>query len=139
MSALSDYLEQDLLDLIFNKDAFTGPTTYVALFTDDPTDAGSGTEVTGGSYARVLVYDNGSGSPDWTVATVDAPGWKVVNDDDITFPTATASWGTITHFAVFDASTSGNLLFHGALDEARVIGTDDVFKFLAGLLVFCLE
>lgn len=139
MSALSDHLEQDLLDLVFNKDAFTGPATYVALFTSDPTDAGTGTEVTGGSYARVLVYDNASGSPDWTVATVDAPGWKVTNDNDITFPTATAAWGSITHFAVFDAVTAGNLLFHGALDETKVIGTDDVFKFSAGQLTCRLE
>jgi len=139
MSALSDHLEQNLLDLVFNKDTFTGPATYVALFTSDPTDAASGTEVTGGSYARVLVYDNASGSPDWTVATVDAPGFKVENDDDVTFPTATVAWGTITHFGVFDAITSGNLLFHGALDESKVIGTDDVFKFSAGQLTCRLE
>lgn len=139
MSALSDYLEQDLLDLVFNKDAFTGPPTHIALFTSDPTDAGTGTEVSGGSYARVLVHDNASGTPDWTVATVDSPGFKVSNDDDITFPTATVAWGTITHFGIFDAATSGNLLFHGALDESKVIGSSDVFKFSSGNLVLRLE
>jgi len=135
MSALSNYAEQNLLDLIFNKDAFTGPSTYVALFTSDPGDDASGTEVSGGSYARVLVYDNGSGSPDWTVAAVDGTAYAVENDDDITFATATASWGTVTHVAIFDAITSGNLLYHGALDESKTIGNGDVFKISAGNLV----
>lgn len=135
MAALSDYLEQKILDLIFNKDAYTPPDTYLALFTSDPTDAGTGTEVSGGSYARVRVYDNGSGAPDWTVAAADAPAFAVENDDDITFPTATASWGTVTHFGILDAATSGNLLMHGALDESKTVGTNDVFKASAGLLV----
>jgi hypothetical protein len=134
VAALSDYLEQKILDLVFNKDAYTGPTTYLALFTSDPTDAGTGTEVSGGSYARVLVYDNASGAPDWTVAAVDGSAYSVENDDDITFPTATASWGTVSHFGIFDAATSGNLLFHGALDETKAVGTDDVFKVSAGNL-----
>lgn len=139
MSALANYLEAALLGLIFNKDAFTGPSTYLALFTSDPTDAGTGTEVSGGSYARVLIYDNTSGTPDWTVAVVDGVGYKVENDDDVTFPTATAAWGTITHWSVLDAATSGNLLMHGALDDSKVIGTDDVFKISAGDLVLRLE
>jgi hypothetical protein len=139
MSALANYLEAALLGLIFNKDAFTGPSTYLALFTSDPTDAGTGTEVSGGSYARVLIYDNASGTPDWTVAVVDGIGYKVANDDDVTFPTATAAWGTITHFGVLDAATAGNLLMHGALDESKVIGNNDVFKVSAGNLVLRLE
>ncbi len=139
MSALANYLEAALLGLIFNKDAFTGPSTYLALFTSDPTDAGTGTEVSGGSYARVLIYDNVSGTPDWTVAAIDGIGYKVENDDDVTFPTATAAWGTITHFGVLDAATAGNLLMHGALDESKVIGNNDVFKVSAGNLVLRLE
>jgi len=139
MSALANYLEAALLALIFNKDAFTGPSTYLALFTSDPTDAGTGTEVSGGSYARVLIYDNASGTPDWTVAVVHGIGYKVENDDDVTFPTATAAWGTITHFGIFDAATSGNLLMHSALDDSKVIGNNDVFKVSAGNLVLRLE
>jgi len=139
LSAISNYAEEAVLNHLFNKDALTGPSTYIALFTSDPTDAGTGTEVSGGSYARVLVYDNGSGSPDWTLAAVDGTAYAVENDDDITFPTATASWGTITHVGIFDAATVGNLLWHGALDESKTIGTDDVFKISAGNIVVKLS
>lgn len=139
MAAISDYLEQKLIDLIANKDAFSAPDTYLALFTSDPTDAGTGTEVSGGAYARQLVYDNASGTPDWTVGAVVATGYGVENDDSITFPTATASWGTVTHFGIFDAATSGNLLMHGALDESKTVGVDDVFKVSAGNLKLRLE
>ena len=139
MAALSDYLEQKLMDLICNGDAFTPPDTYLALFTDDPTDAASGTEVTGGSYARERIYDNGGGAPDWTVAAVGGVGYECENDDDITFTTATAPWGTVSHFGVFDAASSGNLLMHGALDESKAVGTDDVFKVSAGNLTLRLE
>lgn len=139
MSALSDYLESDLLDFIFNKDAYTGPTTYVSLYTTDPTDADSGTEVSGGAYARVLVYDNGSGTPDWDLAVVDGIGYLVDNSDDITFPTATVAWGTVTHFGIHDAITAGNLLFHGVLDSSQVVGIGGIFKFLAGDLELRLE
>ncbi len=139
MSALANYLEAALLNLIFNKDAFTGPTVYLALYTDDPTDADAGTEVSGGSYARVLIYDNGSGSPDFTVAAVDGIGYKVENDNDVTFPTATASWGTVTHFGLRDAASGGNLLMHGALDYSKTVGIGDVFQADAGELVLRLE
>lgn len=139
MSALSNYLEAALLGLVFNKDALTGPTTYLALYTSDPTDADTGTEVSGGAYARVLIYDNGSGAPDWTIAAVDGLGYKVQNDDDVTFPTAIASWGTITYFGIRDAASAGNLLYHDALDDTKTIGVDDVFKISAGNLKLRLE
>ena len=139
MAAISDYLEQKLIDLIANKDAFSAPDTYLALFTDDPGDDASGTEVSGGSYARQLVYDNGSGAPDWTVGAVVGAGYGVENDDPITFPTATAPWGVVTHFGIFDAVTSGNLLLHGALDDSKTVGTDDVFKVNASNLKLRLE
>lgn len=141
MSALSDYLEQNLLNFVFNNNSgsITAPTTYVALFTSDPTDAASGDEVSGGSYAREIVNENGGSSPTWDAAAVDAPGYKVANTHDITFTTATAAWGTVTHFGIFDAETSGNLLFHGALDASKAVGLGDTFKFLAGDLVLRLE
>jgi hypothetical protein len=139
MSALSNYLENALLGLILNKDAFTGPSTWVSLYTTDPTDADSGTEVSGGSYARVRVYDNASGTPDWNTAVVDGVGYLVDNSDDITFPTATAAWGTVTHFGIHDAVTAGNLLYHGALDSSQVVGTGGIFKFLVGELNLKLE
>lgn len=139
MSALSDYLENALLGLILNKDAFTGPDTWVSLYTTDPTDADTGTEVSGGSYARQRVYDNGSGSPDWNTAVVDGIGYLVDNSDGITFPTATVAWGTVTHVGIHDAVSGGNLLFHGTLTASQVVGIGGIFKFLVGELDARLE
>lgn len=139
MSALSDYLENALLQELFNNTNLAPPATYVALHTADPTDAGTGTEVSGGSYARVLVNPAGGSAPKWNAAAVDAPGYKVSNADDITFPTATVSWGTITHFGIRDASSGGNLLMHGALTVSKAIGIGDTFKFAAGDLALRLE
>ena len=125
MAALSNYLENELIDHILRNGAWTTPGTsiYIALFTTDPTDSGSGTEVSGGSYARVQCTA-------W-----DAPSnGATANTNDITFPAATASWGTVTHMGIFDASTAGNLLFHGALTASKAVGDGDTFKFLAGAL-----
>ena len=139
MSAFSDYAEAKILDLLFNGVAFTAPSVWVALYTTDPTDAKSGTEATGGSYARVRVYANGGGTPDWTLAAVDAPGYKIANHDDVTFPSATVSWGTITHVGALDASTAGNLLMHGQLTTPKAVGVGDTFKFTAADLIWRAE
>ena len=140
MAALSNYLEEELLDHIFNENAWTSPTTiYVSLYTDSPGDDDSGTEVSGGSYARVLVNENGGSTPTWDLPAADGVGYLVDNTHDITFPTATASWGTVTHFGIHDASTAGNLLFHGALTASKTVGDGDTFKFPAGDLDLKLE
>lgn len=133
MAEFSDYLEQKLLDHVFNKVTFTPPTTiYVALYTSDPTDADTGTEVSGGSYARVLVYENGGGTPDWNLAVVDGIGYMVANSDEVVFPTATASWGTVTHAGLCDALSGGNLLMHTLLDVPKLVESADTFRFPAG-------
>ena len=139
MSAMSDYLEAALIDHVFNGDTLTPPSVWIALHTADPTDAGSGTEVSGGSYARARVYPNGGGTPEFAQAVTDGIGKMVTNADDVTFPTATASWGTITHIALWDAVTSGNLLYHGALDDNQVVGIGGVFKVEADLLELRME
>jgi len=139
MSAISNYLEQKLLDLVFNTLAYSAPTTYVALFTSDPTDAGGGTEVSGGAYARQVVNENGGSSPTWNLAVVDGDGYLVDNTHDITFPEATASWGMVSHFGIFDAASGGNLLWHGALTVSKTVGSGDTFKFPAGDLNLKLE
>ena len=140
MSKLSNYLEQKLLDHLYNEVTLAVPTTiYVALYTTDPTDADTGTEVSGGSYARVLVNQNGGGSPAWDLAVVDGIGYKVDNANDITFPTATAAWGTVTHVGIHDHATAGNLLHHTILDSSQVVGDGGIFKFLAGALELRLE
>jgi hypothetical protein len=139
MSALSNYLENALLQELFNATNLAPPATHVALFTTDPTDAGNGTEVSGGSYARKLVSPTGGTAPAWAAAAENAPGYKVVNADAISFATASASWGTITHFGIFDAGTAGNLLMHGSLAEAKTVGSGDTFRFGAGDLTLRLE
>ena len=128
MAELSDYLENKLLDHVLRNTSYTSPTTvYVGLFTADPTDAGSGTEVSGGSYARQIV----------SVTT--ATGGIVTSSADITFPQATASWGTISHIGLLDALSSGNLLMHTALTTSRSIETGDVLKISTGSLTASLD
>lgn len=127
MSALSNYLENALMNAVLNNTSYTSPTTtYVGLFTSDPTDAGSGTEVSGGSYARQAASFGAASQGNCT------------NDADITFPQAGANWGTVTHFGLYDAVTSGNLLFHGALTSSKVIETGDIFKIASSNLSITL-
>jgi hypothetical protein len=118
MAAMSNYLENALINATLRNTTYTSPATvYAGLFTSDPTDAGSGTEVSGGSYAREAI-------------TFGAPSNGVsVNSAAVEFDQATADWGTITHFAIFDALTTGNMLYHGALTASKTIETGDVFKF----------
>ena len=115
---MSNYLENALINATLRNTSYTSPATvYAGLFTSDPTDAGSGTEVSGGSYARKAM-------------TFGAPSnGASVNSSAVEFDQATANWGTITHFAIFDALTSGNMLYHGALTASKTIETGDVFKF----------
>lgn len=127
MSDMSDYLEAQLLNLIFRTQVAWKPTAiYIALFTAAPSDSGGGTEVTGGAYARQQVTQ---ADANWN-----APGVGGLTDNvaAITFPTATANWGTVTHIGIFDAVTAGNLLFHGALTASKVVNNGDTFEFAAG-------
>jgi hypothetical protein len=127
MAALSNYLENALMNAVLNNTSYTSPaTTFVGLFTSDPTDEYSGTEISGGSYARQAAS---FGSPS---------NGNCTNDADITFPQATGDWGTVTHFGLFDASSTGNLLFHGALTSSKVIETGDIFKIATGNLSITL-
>jgi hypothetical protein len=118
MAAMSNYLENALINATLRNTTYTSPSVvYAGLFTSDPTDAGSGTEVTGGSYARKAM-------------TFGAPSdGASVNSGAVEFDQATGDWGTITHFAIFDALTTGNMLYHGALTASKTIETGDVFKF----------
>lgn len=127
MAEFSNYLENAVINAVLRNTSYTSPTTvYVGLYTTDPTDADSGTEVSGGSYARTSV-------------TFDAPSNGVTqNTADLTFPTATASWGTVTHIGLHDASSGGNLLFHTALDTSKAIDSGDIFKITTGNLTVTL-
>ncbi|MCG6183330.1 phage tail fiber protein [Anoxybacillus sp. LAT_26] len=121
MSAISDYLENALINAVLRNVPYTSPTAvYLALFTSDPTDANTGTEVTGGAYQRQQI-------------TFGAPtNGMVSNSNEILFPVATANWGTITHIGIFDAATGGNLLFYGAVTTSKTISTNDQLKINAG-------
>jgi hypothetical protein len=130
MASMSDYLEVEVRKHIFRTGSFTKPTVLaVALFTAAPSDSGGGTEVSGGSYARVDVPPLDA---NWSGAS--STSGLTDNVSAITFPTATADWGTITHVGIFDATSGGNLLFHGALTASKTVTNGDTFSFAAGAL-----
>ena len=122
----SDYLKTQVLNYVLRADAssFTAPTVvYLALFTVAPTDAGGGTEVSGGSYTRISV-------------TFGAPsGNQVTNTVAVDFPMATADWGTVVAFALFDAVSGGSMLYWNNLTATREILTNDQARYPAGQLI----
>lgn len=131
MTILSDYAEQKIINHVLRNTAWTSPgaNVWVAAHTADPTDAGGGAEVPlSNNYGRVQVttWDD----PTTTRATQ--------NTNVITFPTASGSWGTVSHIGVWDAQTGGNLLFYGALSVSKTIGVNDIFTIAAGDLDFSL-
>lgn len=118
--SFSNYLENKVLLHVFGATPYTAPATlYVGLFTSDPGETGSGTEVSGGSYARQTIT--------FTVTANQAS-----NTAAIEFPTCTAAWGTVTYAAIYDAVTTGNLLAYGALTTSKTIATGDVLRIPAG-------
>lgn len=119
----ADYLENRVLDCFLrNTAAGQVATVYLALFTANPGEAAGGTEVSGGSYARTAVTFGAASSG------------AVSNNADVTFPTATANWGTVSHFVVFDASSGGNRLYHGDFAVAKAVNNGDTAKVLTGEL-----
>jgi hypothetical protein len=133
--AASDYMENAIINWLRGT-AFPGVPTnvYVALFTTATSDAGGGTEVSGGSYARAEVAASAAA---WTAPS--GGNGETENVDPIAFPTATASWGTITHLALFDAASGGNMLYHGALTESKTVGADDSITIGAGAFVLTVS
>lgn len=121
MSALSDYLENEILDHILSVGAYTMPSNvYVGLSTGSFADDNSGTEITGNNYARVVASFG-----------VAASGTSS-NDAAIEFAAATGSWGSVSHFGIFDAASAGNLLIHGAFTTAKTIASGDILKIPTG-------
>jgi hypothetical protein len=124
---ISDYLEVKLTQHTLGKVAFTMPTTlYVALYTSDPGDDNTGTEVTGTNYVRLAIAPAG-----WTIATGSA---LANNVNPVLFETAGSPWGTISHMGILDALTAGNLLWHGPLVTPRTVNTGDTIEWPAGTL-----
>lgn len=128
-NGFSNYAANAFLDRMFRNQAFTVSANHAGLTTAAPTNASTGssiTEVSGGSYARVAINNSGGGAPAWgTVAS-----GSVNNADVVTFPTSSASWGTITHAVICDASTAGNLLWWGAVTN-QAVASGDIVRFAA--------
>lgn len=123
MAALSDYAEKLLLDFLMTTGTATRPTNwYVALYTSAPSDSGGGTEVSAGGYARQSVSFNAASSPGGTTS----------NSGDVSFTASGGDYGTVTHMGIFDASSSGNLLWHGALTASKTVADGDTLTFAAG-------
>jgi hypothetical protein len=128
MAEISNYLENALINGTLRATSYTAPAAvYVSLHTADPTDAGTGAEVSGGSYVRRAAT---FGAPSNGVSTTTA---------DITYPTATADYGTVGWIGIWDALTSGNLLYHTPLNIAKTINTGDTFKIVSGNLTVTLS
>ena len=121
MSAMSDYLENEILDHILGTGSYTMPTTvYVGLATGSFGDDASGSELTGNNYSRV--------SASFSAAS----GGTTSNSAAIEFAAATGSWGSVGFFGIFDAASSGNLLIHGAFSSAKTIASGDILRIAAG-------
>ena len=133
--SLTDTLETALIGHLFRGSAYTAPSTWhVGLLTGACSDSAAGTEVSGGSYARVGVA---SGAGTW--AAVSAGNGTTSNVSAINFATPSASWGTVTHFGLYDASTAGNLLICQALTASKTINSGDTVSFAAGALTIQID
>ena len=126
MSA-SDYLENKILYHILGSSAFSQPSKFLALSTASLQDDNSGTELSGNGYTRKAI----------TFGT--ASSGSITNSGAVEFDTATGNQGTISHFGIYDASSGGNLLFHGAFSASKVISTGDVLKVSASALTISLD
>lgn len=131
MAGFSNFLEGELLDHVFSigtGSAYTQPSLYIALSTADPGEAGTGlAEPTGNAYARVAFSD-------WSRTDN-----TVSNASNVTFPEATGSWGTITHFAVVDAATSGNVLMSSTVSPSQSVISGNTMLFKTGNLTVSLD
>jgi len=125
--SFTNFLETEILDHVFAGAAYTAPTTkYVALYTAAPGETGGGTELSGSAYVRKAIAFATSGN-------------TTSNNAAIEFPTATGSWGSVTHVGVFDALTSGNLMAYATLTSAKTIDSGDVFRIPTGDLDITLD
>lgn len=130
--AISNYLRKKILNHVFRGEVYTPPTAwYVSLYTNNPTSADTGTEVSGTGYIRQPISYTAPSSVDGKE--------QIENTADIEFPQAGSNWGTITHAGIRDALTGGNLLYFGPLNDPKLIETSDVMKVLAGELKQTLE
>lgn len=141
--AFTDYLENKLIDYVLRGQAFTAPTTtYISLHTTACTDAGGGTEMSGGNWGRQAVT---SSMANWagtqgagTTTASSGTGGQTSNNNPISWGTVTWS-GTVTHWSVWDASTAGNMLFCAALTASQAVSSGNTVQFAAGALTITLQ
>lgn len=143
--ALTDYAENKIVDALLRGQAIGTPATwYVALYTTCPTDSTGGTEVSGGSYARVAVTASlanwaGTQSAGSTTAS-SGTGGTTSNNNAITFPAPTANWGVVNCWGLTDAASSGNLWIYAALTVPKTINNGDAApSFAAGAATFQID
>ena len=137
MAGLTNYLEDKIVNHVFGSTTYTKPTNwYVGLLTATPSDSASGTEVSGGSYARQVCAFTITGSG---IA-------EAKNTSSITFPTATADWGIVGWVGIYDADASGNLVAYQNLQKSdfsttttKTINDGDIFKFNASTIKIQLD
>ena len=123
MSAMSDYLELKFLDHFTGTASTSAPSTvYLGLATASLQDDASGTELTGNNYTRKAI----------TFAS--ASSGSIASNSAVEFNSATGSWGSVSHWGIFDASSSGNLLFHGSFTASKTIASGDILKVASGSL-----
>lgn len=123
MSAMSDYLELKFLEHFTGTSSTSSPSAvYLGLSTASLQDDNSGTELTGNNYSRKAI----------TFAS--ASSGSIASNAAVEFNAATGSWGSVSHFGIYDAASSGNLLFHGAFSAAKTIASGDVLKVASGSL-----
>ena len=130
MAALSDHAENLLLNYLMTDTSVSRPSNhYLALFTSGPSDSGGGTECSGNGYARQQAhFSTASG----TGGTISNDGTSSANGTAIAFTASGGSFGTITHIGIFDASSSGNLLWHGTISTQKTVADGDTLQFIAG-------
>tara|TARA_R110000803_G_scaffold27557_2_gene64377 strand:- start:138 stop:524 length:387 start_codon:yes stop_codon:yes gene_type:complete len=128
MSAMSDYLELKFLDHFTGRASTTAPSAvYLGLAVGSIADNAGGTELSGSNYSRKAI----------TFAV--ASGGAISSNASVEFDPATGSWGTVAYWGIWDASTSGNLLFHGAFTASKAIATGDILKVASGSLTISAD
>ena len=133
MSAFSDYLESGILEHTLRGSSLPTPSTiYIALFTTDPTDANSGNEVTDSGYLRQDAAKGGTIESGWTAPTASGDGMMSSNAKLIQFPPIADGTVTVTHYAIFDAQSGGNMLYHAPFTTSKTLEINDVLSIDVG-------
>lgn len=128
MSAMSNYLELKFLDHFTGTASTTAPSAvYLGLATASLQDDASGTELSGNNYTRKAI----------TFAS--ASGGSIASNSAVEFNSATGSWGDVSHWGIWDASSSGNLLFHGSFTASKTIASGDILKVASGSLTISAD